>query len=311
MTLHVMVGICAFRRSELSDALVSLSKLVVPADVDLRICVADNDGTPSAQERVMRAAQTVPFPITYLHAPERNISVARNALLDHADATSADYIAFMDDDETVTPPWLFELLKRARRTGEGLVVGPVKANYLPATPDWMVRGRFHDTFPDTDTEGVAHTGYTCNLLVDLRDARLKGLRFDFSRGRSGGEDSAYAAHYQRAGGRIGYAHAAVVTEVVPAERARMSWLFKRRFRMGQTHGDLVTMGLSRTGRAQQAGLAALKTLACVALAITPDAVRRNKALLRGALHAGAVSGCLGVRHLQLYDDKKPLLERKT
>ena len=79
--------------------------------------MADNDAVPSARDRVGAIAAAHPLPITYLHAPEANISVARNALLDHARATGARLLVYLDDDETVEPAWLSRLVA-AWRAGQ-------------------------------------------------------------------------------------------------------------------------------------------------------------------------------------------------
>ena len=68
----------------------------------MRLVIADNDDTDSAREVVAQAAQTAPFPCHYIHAPARNISLARNACLDAATARQG-LIVSLDDDETVMP----------------------------------------------------------------------------------------------------------------------------------------------------------------------------------------------------------------
>lgn len=300
MNTNVLVGICTYRRDTLGATLASLAGLDLPENVDLSVVIADNDTTPVARTRVTEHARTLPFRVDYLHAPERNISVARNAILDHAEQVDPQFLAFIDDDETVTPGWLKALLACHEDTGCGAVIGPVRADYGPGAPEWMRHGNVHDTEPDIDTEARAHTGYTCNLLLDRSDARLRALRFDLDRGQSGGEDTAYFARYLKAGGQIGFAPAAVVRETVPEDRARLSWLLRRRYRMGQTHGGLICEGLGLAGIIRQSVLATAKAGYCLITAASPDALKRNRALMRGALHVGAISGCLGGQHLQIY-----------
>lgn len=312
-TLHVMIGICTFRRPEIVSTLASLSRLQLPAGVTMSACVADNDTGPSARDRVTRAAQGLPFPVTYLHAPERNISVARNAILDQAALSNSSRLTFIDDDETVDPHWLAALLARQSDSGCAAVVGPVMAAYGADAPDWMQRGQVHDTRPDVDAKGMAHTGYTCNLLLDLQDRRFAGRRFDLVRGRSGGEDTAFFAPYLRAGGQIAFAPEAIVRETVPADRATLRWLLRRRFRMGQTHGQLVSQRRSGPGRILQAGLAAAKCAYCIGVTVVniADPLRRNRALMRGTLHAGAVTGALGAQPVQIYGETQTVPEKTT
>ena len=74
----------------------SLDRQALPEGVAARAIVIDNDETPSACDRVEAIAQTLSIPVKYVHAPANNISIARNAGLD---AATAQWIAFIDDDE--------------------------------------------------------------------------------------------------------------------------------------------------------------------------------------------------------------------
>lgn len=302
----VLIGICTFRRPELAETLASLEGLD-PCGLPVAVAIADNDRTPSARERVDAIAAAHPLPIAHLHAPQANISVARNALLDHARATGARLLVYLDDDETVEPAWLSRLVA-AWREGQqagpraGAVLGPVRAHYRAGAPGWMDQARAHDTWPVFGTNGTITGGYTCNTLIDLADPAARGLRFDPARGRSGGEDSAFFADFLAAGGRIAFAPDAVVHEVVPRDRARLAWLLRRRYRMGQTHASLVARDRSLAGRLGAAGLAAAKALACGGLALLGAArpAWRNRQILRAALHVGAAAHLGGARQIEIY-----------
>ncbi|KEQ04476.1 glycosyltransferase family 2 protein [Pseudorhizobium pelagicum] len=292
------IGICTFRRAELEETLSSLFAMTVPTGVRVRLIVADNDHRPTARALVEALSRMSPYPIAYVHCPQANISLARNGCLD---ACEADYLAFIDDDERATTTWLAALYERIAATGADAVLGPVEAIYDGSAPDWMRCGDFHSTRP-VWVAGDIRTGYTCNVLLDMRSPHVAGRRFDLALGQSGGEDTQFFAAMTGAGGRIAYAPAALVTEAVPAGRASLAWLIKRRFRSGQTHGRIVAGQGSTAGRLRQAGLALAKigfcSLACAGLVVLP--VRRNRYLLRACLHAGAVSGILGVREIRQY-----------
>lgn len=296
--LHVDIGICTFRRPELSATLLSLFSLVVPSGVRLRLIVADNDETPSAFELVESLRGRSPFELSYIHCPKANISIARNACLA---ASDGDYLAFIDDDETASPEWLAELLETAAATTADVVLGPVRAIYAVGAPDWMTSGDFHSTMP-VWVEGEIRTGYTCNVLLDMRSPSIHGRRFALSLGQSGGEDTEFFTKVTDAGGRISFAEKAWLTEPVPARRASLGWLLKRRFRSGQTHGRIVGARHSALGRLRQLGTAAAKAgycgLAALFTLFSPTA--RNRNLLRGSLHLGAMTGILGVREIRQY-----------
>ncbi|SIQ11190.1 succinoglycan biosynthesis protein ExoM [Rhizobium sp. RU35A] len=296
--VYVDIGICTFRRPELEDTLLSLFAQVVPAGTRLRLIVADNDAVPSAKARVEALRARSPFTIFYVHCPKANISIARNACLA---ASDADYLAFIDDDETASPEWLSELLATAFSTGADAVLGPVDAVYDETAPAWMKTGDFHSTRP-VWVDKVIRTGYTCNVLLDLRSPRLESRRFDLSLGQSGGEDTQFFSALTAEGGTIAFAERALLREPVPEKRARFGWLLKRRFRSGQTHGRILGARRSAPGRLMHASIAAAKAGVCGLGAIGSlfSPVARNRYALRGALHVGAVSGVLGLREIRQY-----------
>ncbi|QCI99783.1 glycosyltransferase [Agrobacterium larrymoorei] len=294
----VDIGICTYRRPAVVATLKSLFELDVPEGVSVRLIVADNDAEPSAKDSIDRLRETSPFAISYIHCPMSNISIARNACLS---ACEADYLAFIDDDETAPRNWLSELLKTARETDAEAVLGPVTALYKDNVPGWMKKGDFHSTFP-VWVDGEIITGYTCNTLLKMDAPSISGRRFALSLGQSGGEDTHFFTHMHADGGRIAYAQHAMLTEPVPDTRASFLWLAKRRFRSGQTHGRLKAeqkTGLKRLPLIV-ATVAKIVYSAVFTVLTAFDPVRRTRSALRTALHAGALSGIFGVREIRQY-----------
>ena len=298
MIVDVDVGVCTFRRPAVAETLASLARQVLPPGRRLRAIVADNDETPSAQARVREAAATHGLTVHYVHAPARNISIARNACLD---AASAGWLAFLDDDETASPGWIAALNAEADHGGWDAVLGPVKAVYGEEAPRWVAAGDFHSTAP-VQVGGRILKGYAGNVLIRREAVAQRGLRFDEALGRQGGEDDDFFYRLTDSGGRIGFAPEAVAYEAVPPARASLKWLLTRSFRTGQTHGARLSQRHAGPGRLAQIGLAAAKSAACLAgaaaTAWSPTASARW--LIRGALHAGAAARLAGLRELQLY-----------
>jgi succinoglycan biosynthesis protein ExoM len=310
MTPHpqdtIVIGICTFRRASITDTLASLAVLARPAN-PVSIIVADNDDTPTAAAAIARIAATHPFPVRYIHAPARNISLARNAILDESRRAGARYLAFLDDDETASQGWLAALLRHQMSTGAAAVIGPVHASYGPGAPLWMQGGAVHDMRPKIDSAGVVREAHTANVLLDLAAPAAKSLRFDLSRGRTGGEDTAYFRALTAAGGRIAVASDAAAHETVPAERASLRWLLRRRYRMGQTHASLIIEGRGIPMRIASVVLATAKAGACLGLAAVRlfDPLGRNLALMRGTLHLGAVAELIGLNRVEIYGKGAP------
>lgn len=295
---RIDISICTFRRPELRATLLSLFDIDVPLDVAVRLIVADNDDEPSARDLVEVLQDRSPFPIRYVHCPRANISIARNACLSESDG---DFLAFIDDDETASPGWLRELHAAALHSGADAILGPVRAIYDETSPQWMRKGDFHSTQP-VWVNGIIRTGYTCNVLLDMRSPHLIGRRFDLALGQSGGEDTQFFSAMTAAGGEIAYAPQALVEEPVPAKRSSFDWLMRRRFRSGQTHGRILAGQHTGTARLRQAFIAVSKLSYCAVLAVFTVflPVTRNRYVLRAALHAGAVSGLLGFREIRQY-----------
>lgn len=288
----VDVCVCTFHREAVVETLRSLvAQTVRPR----RIIVVDNAEQPEALERVALASAELRFPIAYVHAPARNISVARNAALD---AATAEWIAFIDDDEVASPGWLAALLATARNGDVDAVLGPVDAVYGPTAPAWLKALDIHSTRP-VAVRGEIRKGYAGNVLLKQDTIRRLGLRFDLALGRSGGEDDRFFLQLTDRNGRIGFAPDAVVREPVPESRLRWRWLLQRHFRSGQSHGARM---VERGARVPQLALALAKTTACAAGAVVslPDPAQRASWLLRGAMHLGAAARLAGRREIELY-----------
>ena len=295
----VDVCICTLQRPGLRDTLASIAAQVLPANVQVRVIVADNDDSPSARELADETAAAFGLDLTYLHAPARNISVARNACLR---AASADWLAFIDDDEMATPGWIAQLTATASLTGADVVLGPVRAIYPRGASRWIRKGDFHSTRP-TAAHGRIVSGYTCNALIrrDSRAFRNQWFRPDL--GRSGGEDTEFFHRLVRAGAAIVFSPNAIVEEVVTPPRANLTWLARRRFRSGQTHAELLMSDEpDYDARIRHAALASAKMSASFAAALFtgPGSVHSRAWFLRGLLHAGVVLRLAGKRSIALY-----------
>jgi succinoglycan biosynthesis protein ExoM len=295
----VDVCICTFHRPAVVEALQSLSRQDGCDGVKVRVIVADNAADMAARERIEAAARALNLDCVYVHAPARNISIARNACLDTA---TAEWVAFLDDDEIASPIWLSALVREAASGHWDAVLGPVEAVYSDTAPAWMRAGNFHSTRP-VFVRGRIETGYTGNVVIRRAAIARETLRFRIELGRTGGEDEDFFNRLRDAGGRIGFANGALAYETIPVERTTLHWLIRRNFRAGQSHGArLHTQSRSGIARTRALTLAAAKMGACAFAAAVhlPLAMRRNRYLTRAALHCGVVARLAGVKELKLY-----------
>jgi succinoglycan biosynthesis protein ExoM len=291
----VDVCICTYLRPSVVETIRSVAAQLPPP---ARIVVVDNAPAPEAAERVRASQAGCAVPVVYRHAPARNISIARNAALQ---AAVEDWIAFLDDDETAAPGWLAALLAEAERGGWDAVLGPVDADYPAGAPAWIRALDAHSTRPVT-SGGEIRKGYAGNVLLRRAVVERLKLQFDPALGRTGGEDDSFFYGLTDGGGRIGFAPDALAREPVPEARMRLPWLLRRSFRMGQSHGARLVAEHGVLARAGSLAVAAGKAAICAvaALAGLASRPRRNRWLLRGALHAGAVARLVGHRELQIY-----------
>jgi succinoglycan biosynthesis protein ExoM len=290
----VDVCVCTFRRESVVDLIASLAQIELPQGISFRVIVADNDEIPSARERVEGALSQHKLDGVYLHAPARNISIARNACLD---AATASLVAFVDDDETVRPDWLVRILARQSATGAAVVFGRVAAVYPKDAPTWLSRADLHSTQVQF-RNGAIDGGYTCNVLM-RRDV-IGADRFNPAFGRTGGEDTTFFTELQRRGAVMVYAADAVVEEPVTASRSSLKWLTTRAFRSGQTYGLLRLR--KGEGRVKVAAISLAKIAVCIATVVLTiwSPVRWRKASVRGHLHAGVLAAAMGKAPLELY-----------
>lgn len=227
----VTICICTFRRSSVEAAVESVYRQEKIGTSHTPIIVVDNDDTPSSRHLVENTSVRLGASVTYIHAPARNISIARNAALN---AVRTRWAAFIDDDEQASPNWLKELW--FARNGVQAVIGQSVAVYQANTPAWAKRCDFHSNRIGRDICNA----YTCNTLLDLDFVRRHGLRFREELGQTGGEDTLFFKALAGLGAKMRYCPTSIVYEEVNNDRATMNWVLKRKLRSGQTHGLMLS-----------------------------------------------------------------------
>ncbi len=289
---NIDICVCTYRRPHLATTLDSLMQIELPEAVSVRILVADNDASPSAQILVDRY-KTAAIPVHYIHAPERNISVARNACLAQA---TGDLVAWIDDDETADRAWLVQLFEAHQDGGYDAVFGPAVAVYPTGTPAHIVGCDFHTNRPVT-RQGEVRTGHTCNALVDMRNPATRALKFDIAKGRTGGEDTDYFHRLWATGAKLGICETAQVFEKVATSRLRFGWLIRRSFNSGHIFGELSRRGAAVTSVFGQILAALLKAAYCFTAALIngASAMKRLWWVRRGVMHIGVIAGLVKIR----------------
>ncbi|HEV7370342.1 glycosyltransferase family A protein [Arenibaculum sp.] len=294
----VCVATCG-RPQGLLALMAGLAGLRIPAGVAVEVAVVDNDPAGSPPGLAEEARARCGLPLVWLAEPRRGISFARNAGLDHA-RRHADFIAFIDDDETPSPDWLAALLRVALATGAAAVVGPVLPRFAVPAPAWAVDGGFYACLGGglNGTEpGDGEPARLCisgNVLVRTPlVGGPDGFRFDEALALTGGEDTLLFAQMRAAGHSIVYARLAIVPETVPESRLRLAWLLRRWYRTGNT--DAFVRAKAGSGRARLAaeGVARMAAGAALAAAAALAAPRRPGRALARVYTAARGAGMIG------------------
>jgi succinoglycan biosynthesis protein ExoM len=287
----VDVCVCTYRRDSLMNTLASIAHQDLEGTTVV-VTVADNDDHDERRAEIESAGQRLGLDLQYVHAPARNISIARNACLE---AAKGDWIAFIDDDEIATPSWLAQLMMLGSR--HDIVFGLVQAQYPPDAPRWLVEGDFHSTgMSGNDQSWNGHTG---NVLIKAAFVRRHRLKFPISYGQTGGEDTLFFFKAMKAGASFGYAPSAIVQELTERSRISFRWLLVRRFRSGQTHHVI----LRCQGRSVRGTVLALAKLIWSLAAAAGSSFRPPHAarhLLRSGLHAGVIASAIGIATYREY-----------
>lgn len=235
----VVLAVCTYARPlDLEKLLTSFLSLEIDSQTEPSVVVVDNDRQRSAEAIVANFREAFPWPVTYVHEAEPGIPFARNRAL--LEARNAKYLAFVDDDETVDPRWLVELLEVARLTGAEFVQGPVVMSVEDSRDSWWLQctffkqKRFENLGPRTES-------WTNNVLVDLDFVRSKGCRFDPKLRYDGGSDTLFFQDVVAAGGMGRFAAKAVVYEVQKKERLNWKWATQRQYRYGISRANTVRL----------------------------------------------------------------------
>lgn len=233
---YCVVGVISFKRpQELARLLQSLEKRAeeAPNCPIGYVVVVDNDPDRSARRAVADFAAVSRWEVRYVEEPNPGIAAARNRLIESA--AGAEFVAMVDDDETIASGWPAELIRVAEETGADLVGGPVEPD-LTAAPhaDWMTRADMFGRQEQPDKALVSHVS-TANCLIRASvQARLGTALFDSRLGLSGGSDWLLSERIRATGGKLAFAANARTIEVFPSERVSLGWISRRWRRSGAT-----------------------------------------------------------------------------
>lgn len=237
--MDISVCISTYRRTDQLRTL--LADLAQQTELPSEVVVVDNDAEGSAREVIDAAlAENSSFPIRYSIQPQKNISLCRNDCIANA---SAEWLAFIDDDERAPLDWLAGLAATARHFNADGVLAPVIPVLPFDAPTWLQQGQFY-SWPRMATGTVVPLNLLRlgNLLLNTDQLRRQPLHFDPAYGLTGGEDGELLSRLVLSGARLVWCDSAPVHEPVQRSRLSLRWLLLRSLRGGQDFARLVLTG---------------------------------------------------------------------
>ena len=298
----IVIGVCTAKRPRMLLAcLQSLARNTAPAATSVEIVVIDNEAEPNNRKTVTEFSCRSPFAVHYVHEARRGIPQARNAALAKALELSADWLAFIDDDETAQSDWLTALHTAAKSYQADAVAGPVVWDYPEKMPFWGIKK--DPPFTAIREAQIIGMMPTYNLLTSMRLFRPSpngmGLRFDEALAFSGGEDTWLANQAAALGARMIWTTKAIVFGTVCTSRLSYTHNLRWSYHRGLLH---VMSNPAKPKVVSGALLGAAKGgvwLAVLpALALLSKSAFKRKGLAAGsylAYAAGVLAGRAGIR----------------
>jgi succinoglycan biosynthesis protein ExoM len=262
----IAIGICTYRRKSLLLRTIEYLKVCArDFGEPVTLIVVDNDGKDSTlKQEVEAAAQDASIAAVHFEVESTpGISAARNQVLKVALAGKHECLCFIDDDEWPSKTWLKELNVIQKTSGAWVVGGPVTPVFAVNAERFSKVSSFWAVGPQL-RDGKPYVYATGNCLIKLDVLReIEAPYFKPEFGLTGGEDAAFFHALYAKGVSMAWANDAIVFEEIPQDRANMTWMRNRRYRIGISMAQLE---MSEKGRAR----ALIKTLALTArLAIYP------------------------------------------
>ncbi len=277
----ICICVCTAERPQMLEAcLASLAALHLPSDCNVDLVVIDNNRVADARDTVADFSARAPFPVHYRHQPAPGIAVARNSAIELTLQLNADWIAFIDDDETASQDWIVELLAAAVRHNVDAVEGTTFRRYPDPLPHFVLPFQ-----PRHELDG-AHPPFACTNNVIFASWLVRpeqgALCFDTRFDITGGEDIDFFLKARGLGCTIAHSPSAIVFETILPSRLTF------RFQMAQQAAEAATTCMIASKGVHDS----LTVTGCAVKAV------RRLAMGLGYLAASPLSLVLGLRSFE-------------
>lgn len=228
----ISICIATYKRDDLlRELLQSLSKIILPDQINIETIIVDNDKDGTAQMVVSEFADEVKLNIRYFIQPIKNISLARNTALQNA---GGELIAFIDDDETADEKWLYNLYNCLKNYNSDGVFGLVVPRFEEGINDkFKKRGYFFSNMGVTGSE--AKYMFAGSVLFKSELVKKNKIFFDPEYGITGGEDADFFNRLKQRGAKFINCREAISYEFISKYRTTNKFFLIRNIRGGQTY----------------------------------------------------------------------------
>ena len=258
------------------------------------VVVVDNDREKSAEPVALKFRDKIP--LTYLVEPVRGIARARNRAVA---ISRSPFLAFLDDDEWVTPRWLAELEREQGKSAADVVIGRVEVEFDAEVSELVRRCGLFD--PSPLPNGAITPWYctrTSNAFVRHDALPDKEAPFSTRFDLTGGEDVDLFKRMIDSGARVVASATAVAFEYRPVARANLFWIFRRAMRNGVTAAECdrnAASGAMRATRILGFGWAGALALLRAGAVWRRDPARAGRHIVSGGNEIGKLLHTLGVQ----------------
>jgi glucosyl-dolichyl phosphate glucuronosyltransferase len=225
--MRLDVVIPTYNRSALlKKTLRSLLDARVPAGLDVRITVVDNNSSDDTRETVLAEQAKATLPIHYVFEKRQGRSPALNA---GVAATSGTHVGFIDDDEQIDQSWYEQVFSVFNEHNVDFIGGPYVPHFESEIPEWLP-SEYNSVIGAVDG-GTKRVPYDRNYpgilmggnAVFTRATLEKVGPYSVSLGRSGNrllscEDEDMYERLLAAGARGMYVPELIIYHFVPTER---------------------------------------------------------------------------------------------
>lgn len=230
----ICITICTRQRPNmLRRVLASCNKLTSDPRSKVRFIVVENGGKGSAQAIVSEFESYLD--VEYYNEPKIGIVHARNAAVEAFLTSSDEWMATIDDDETISSEWLVEMLNAIDSHPQCKVFsGP----HFRIVPDGSNRWLADKPRPNPKTGTKNWNASTANALFrrDVFETSAMGMRFNRVFNLSGGSDTFLFFQLKDLGEDVLWVREAKCFEPMVEERTLIRFRIKRTIQLSQNWG---------------------------------------------------------------------------